>query len=200
MPAHGCGSPPTAHTAPCKPVRRPAWPARTHSVWGHECDPPLQAPRDPVQRVQQVLRGPQLDRVDLGLARGRGEVVLGGRALVLTIRGRQGCRPGQVLILELPGVDGGGGGEANVFERLGPERKNVTVNVASYTPLTTCTFALPRTLPLTVTFIVPPGATAPDTGLMTTVKVTVEGLKGLRAPAACHRMTPGRWVDPDHPR
>ena len=62
-----------------------------------------------------------------------------------------------------------------------PRPKNATVNVASATPLTTCTVALPRTRPLTSRSTVPPGATVPDAGLMTTVKVTVGGLNGLRA-------------------
>src|SRR5262249_53526494 len=62
-------------------------------------------------------------------------------------------------------------------KRPGP--KNATVNVASATPLTTLTLALPRTRPLTTRFTVPSAATAPDAGVMTTVKVTVGGLNGL---------------------
>src|SRR5580704_365064 len=54
-----------------------------------------------------------------------------------------------------------------------PGPKNSTVNVASATPLTTCTVALPRTRPLTIRFTVPPGATVLDAGLMTAVKVTL---------------------------
>src|SRR5207248_2088899 len=61
-----------------------------------------------------------------------------------------------------------------------PRPKNATVNVASSTPLTTCTVALPRTLPSTSRFTVPPGSTAPDAGLMTAVKVTVGALNQLR--------------------
>src|SRR5580704_18502948 len=61
-----------------------------------------------------------------------------------------------------------------------PGPKNSTVNVASATPLTTCTVALPKTLPLTSRFTVPPGSTAPEAGLMMAVKVTVGGLNHLR--------------------
>src|SRR5262249_51941920 len=59
-----------------------------------------------------------------------------------------------------------------------PRPKNATVNVAWATPLTTCTVALPRTLPLTSRLTVPSGGTAPEAGLIETVKVTV-GRRGL---------------------
>src|ERR1700747_875280 len=59
-----------------------------------------------------------------------------------------------------------------------PVPKNSTVHLASVTPLTTCTGALPRTLPSTSRSTVPPGATAPDAVPMTAVKVTLGGLNG----------------------